>query len=176
MRKPASPLAGHRIEVPDARYRADVELHDRYQQFSAELLRLSLGGIAAVGVVLGLLADKDTSQRALETLDVPLFEGMLISALLALVIAAAAALLHRFYASDGLYHHLRAIKLLILIEQMSTESEHVRQQIHAAASRDEETRNKKFYWSTIFLGSAGASLAVASALFCICSIFILLAT
>lgn len=58
----SSVLAGAKAEIPDPRYRADMELHDRFQSFSAELLKLSLSGFAAFGVIIALLGGQETPE------------------------------------------------------------------------------------------------------------------
>jgi hypothetical protein len=41
--KTSNPLMSQvKIEVPEDRYKSDLELHDRFQDFSAELLKLAL--------------------------------------------------------------------------------------------------------------------------------------
>lgn len=53
------------IKVDDVQYRADFDLHDRFQGFSAELLRLSLGGLEDKNAAckLRIKAEKDESGR-----------------------------------------------------------------------------------------------------------------
>jgi hypothetical protein len=40
------------LEIPEARYKADMAMHDSSQALASELLKLALGGIAVVGFLL----------------------------------------------------------------------------------------------------------------------------
>ncbi len=161
MRKPVSRLSKAKVEIPEARYKADLELHDRYIGFSSELLRLALAGMAALAALAGLLTPfKDKSV-------IPLTTAFVWSASLALgflTLAAACALAHRFYASDGMYHHFRAIKLLILAERQGTPSgDHA--DLQHEASLDEEVRNGRFRASGWLMLASAMLLALGIAAF-----------
>jgi DNA polymerase sigma len=71
-------------------------------------------------------------------------------------------------ASDGMYHHLRAIKLLILLEKRDVNPNfnftNQEAQIKEDITADETNRNKKFKLSENFL-KASAALLVAGTLF-----------
>ena len=173
-RKPISLLSGAQIEIPQDRYLADMELHDRYQQFSAELLRLSLAGLAALGIIVGLLGDSKTAPAILETLESASFSLSSKAGAFALVGAAAFALLHRFFASDGMFHHLRAIKLLILAESRQAASDQEQaskmceiKRIRETARADEDRRNKRFKYAGTFLGISATLMTMAGVLLCV---------
>ena len=98
------------LDLAETRYKPDLELHDRSQAFSSQLLQLALGGIAVVGF---LLANFPKGQLEHSLKDIPvrvLFSGSVV----AFALSVAAALLQRFYASGALFHHLQVIKLLML--------------------------------------------------------------
>lgn len=85
----------------------DLDLADRYQSFSAELLRLSLVGIAAFGFLAKEIVapsgksppvDPSVLSRLLES------RGSLSFALAAFAIAAACALAHRYCSTDAVAH------------------------------------------------------------------------
>jgi hypothetical protein len=98
------------LDVSETRYKADLELHDRSQSFSSELLKLALGGITVVGF---LLANFPKGQLEQSLKDIPV--RVLFSAtVIAFALSVAAALLQRFYASGAMFHHLQVIKLLML--------------------------------------------------------------
>lgn len=106
------------IEVPASKH--DFDLSDRYQNFSAEMLRLSLLGIAGVGflianVLLNLLP-KDPNQQAgrphLST-SAPIFSGLAAASLICLGLSSAASLAHRYLATDGLAYHLKSLRLIV---------------------------------------------------------------
>lgn len=98
------------LDVPEIRYKADLELHDRSQAFSSELLKLALGGIAIVGF---LLANFPSSQLQQSLKDIPI-RALFSASVVAFALSAAAALLQRFYAGGALFHHFQVIKLLLL--------------------------------------------------------------
>ncbi|MES2562392.1 MAG: hypothetical protein V4637_06640 [Pseudomonadota bacterium] len=170
-RSPRRFLSGAKIEIPDVRYKADMDLHDRFQNFSSELLRLSLAGIAVTGVFLTILTADKTAPVFVATIASWPFIASVGVALVGFGASVATALAHRFLASDGMFHHLRAIKLLILTEQPNS-NYHVdvfseRAQIRAAAEADEGIRNRKFnrsewylYWSAALLVIGAVALAV----------------
>jgi len=138
------------LEVPEIRYKADLELHDRSQAFSSELLKLALGGIAVVGFLLANFPEtrleqslKDMSVRVLFSASVAAF-----------ALAAAAALLQRFYAAGSLFHHLQAIKLLLL-GNASPQSE---------VEMNMSVRTAKFLQAHSFLKGAAFLLVTAAIL------------
>ena len=47
------------IALEEGEYRPDFDLLNAYQGFSAELLRLSLLGLGAIGVLMGLIGDRE---------------------------------------------------------------------------------------------------------------------
>jgi hypothetical protein len=88
--------------VAKEEYEADVCLLDRYQNFSAELLRLALVGLGAIGFMMHEMADqflRSSGARA----------GAIV-ALVSLGLAAGGALGHRYVSTDGVYYHLRALR------------------------------------------------------------------
>jgi hypothetical protein len=90
-------------EVPRGAYGADLAVLDRSQRFSGELLRLALG---AVGAIAYLLRDPASCAAAPPTVGRLMAAGIVLFGL-----GAAAALGHRYYSSDGLFHHLKALRL-----------------------------------------------------------------
>ncbi|MDP1679115.1 MAG: hypothetical protein Q8L02_03170 [Candidatus Nitrotoga sp.] len=107
-----------KLGVPEVRYKADLDLHDRSQAFSSELLKLALGGIAVVGFLLAHFPE-ERLERILDDMAV----GVLFSAsVVAFALSVASALLQRFYASGAMFHHLHVIKLSLL-EDPSAETE-----------------------------------------------------
>lgn len=91
------------IQVPDRTFSEDLQLSDRYQNFSAELLRLSLLGIAAIGFLVANILFKDSSQ-SLKLADIATgqFKGFLSVSLVSLGLPDAGTLLHRYFSTDSL--------------------------------------------------------------------------
>lgn len=99
-----------RLEVPEALYRVDVDLHDRSVQFSAELVRMALAGIAVIGFLVAQLPEHLRSV-VFNTLRL---KALLSGSVIAFAASVAFALLHRFFAGGSAFHHLQVIKLLLL--------------------------------------------------------------
>jgi len=161
-------LSQVKIEVPEARYKSDLELHDRFQDFSAELLKLALAGIAVFGIILSLLGKNDTTKPVQDSLRSCSFFWLSTFCLIFLGVSVACALIHRFMASDGMYHHLRAIKLLILLEERAVNPQFLFQEkeetIRLAVSSDEKFRTSKFTTSEHFLQASAIFLVAGSLL------------
>lgn len=99
-------LAAQPVDEMD--YKADLELLDRFQGVSAELIRLSLLGIGVLGFLLRGTIDAKSRPTWLQ--DKPLGVAVGISALL-FAISAFAGLLHRYYSADGFYYHIKEARL-----------------------------------------------------------------
>ncbi len=84
-------------------YKAEETLHEKYQGYSTEVLRLSLTGVALLGFFfdkVGTVYDLTAQSRWW----ILFFMG--VSAAL-FAVAAAASLAHRYYSTEGLYYCLR---------------------------------------------------------------------
>ena len=99
-----------RLHVPEDRYRADLHLHDRSIQFSAELLRIALAGIAVVGFLVAQFPEHLRS-AVFNTLRLKV---LLSGSVVAFAASGGFALLHRFYAGGAAFHHFQVIKLLLV--------------------------------------------------------------
>src|SRR5258707_1319352 len=80
----------------------ELALLDKYQAFSAELLRIALLGIAVFGVML--------ERFQIASLDATLRVSACVSMVL-LVGSSGFALGHRYLSSDGMFHHLRLLRM-----------------------------------------------------------------
>jgi hypothetical protein len=149
-------LSTKHIEIPRDRYVADLELHDRFIGFSSELLRIALAGIAAVGFLIAMLAGNGTLPDAVLT---PMFVYPTIATVALLACSAACALGHRFLASDGMFHHMRSVKLLITTESTLSSLDLLdKRKVTEWAIEDEKKRNTKLIRSERWLYGAGAFL------------------
>jgi hypothetical protein len=88
----------------------DFAILAKFQDYSAELLRLSLLGITAIGVAVSqvLLAKSSEMDNALTTLHT--VRWYLYVALALFCVSAAAALYHRYTSADSLAWHLQAMR------------------------------------------------------------------
>lgn len=96
------------VPIPEDQYRADLELLDRYQKYSSEIIRLSLLGIAGLAFfVVQIVSGEHVPQQFKDWI-----AGILIGLSSALfVCAAAAALSHRYHSTDGLFYHFKSLRL-----------------------------------------------------------------
>src|SRR5262245_28340392 len=141
-------------DIPVDGLKHDWELLDRYQAFSAELLRTSLAGIGAVGFLVTALAGEDS---LLKITSVPPTSrwGMGVS-LLALGLSAAAALGHRFVSSDSMACHTSLLRM------------ELRDRPRADIESERALRNRRFkqsgallLFSSWLLGVGALALAVS---------------
>ena len=95
------------IEAPSA-FKDDLALLDRYQAFSAELVRISLLSLSGLGAIIFRIFFDEKPAAQFQTSFVKF--GIMSSAA-AFGIAAAAALLHRYFSSDSMTCHLRVLRL-----------------------------------------------------------------
>lgn len=153
IRKEALPeLSLVTMQVAEGLYKVDLELHDRYRTFANELLRLALAELGGMGFLLANVgAVKDSVvASAFRSSIVP---GLGVVAVLSLGVTVAASMAHCFFASDCLYHHIRAIKLLIL-DKAGNE---------ARALEEENARNEKFDLAETALYLAAGTLLCGTA-------------
>ena len=88
-------------DLNEGKYRAELELVDQYQAFVAELLRLSLAGIAVFGFLYEYLSSSNSSiiTNVLAAFGVLMFG-----------ISAAFALFFRFFATEGARFYIEALR------------------------------------------------------------------
>jgi hypothetical protein len=149
---PLSDLKTAFAELVEASYKAELDLVDRYQSFTAELLRLSLLGIA----VFGFLYEKIFKGIGPHKLSTNLGAAKNLAALGVIMfgISAAGALIFRYFATEGARFYIEALRLK-----------------SQDASRAQKSLNKR-YWrilicrcskgiAAVTLGLGGLLLAVA---------------
>src|SRR6267143_5936820 len=142
---------GH-YELPDNTFDHDLLVLDRYQSFSAELLRLSLAGIAGVGFLIVDTSLKIPSNK-------PAFQYSLYGSLICLGLSAAFALLHRYFSTDSISYHLNLLRRDI--RQASATKSESGKDIKGDAERAEEEkhgRRKRLKWSELVIYLSGAFL------------------
>lgn len=96
-------------DIPVDGLKHDWELLDKYQAFSAELLRISLAGIGAVGFLVTALAGEESLLKI--TGVPPTSRWAMAVTLLALGLSAGAALAHRFVSSDSMACHISLLRM-----------------------------------------------------------------
>ena len=141
-------------DIPADGLKHDWERPDRYQAFSAELLRLSVAGIATVGFLVTALAGKES---LLKITGVPQTSRWSMGVtLLALGLSAGAALAHRYVSSDSMACHISLLRMLL------------RDKPRADIENERASRNLRFKLSGVllllsssFLGIGAVALAVS---------------
>jgi hypothetical protein len=134
-------------------YKGDLELLDRYVGFSSEIVRVSLLGLAAIGFFLKEYLPKDALPDP-PTLRDTWFFVLLGASAFALALAVAFGLLHRYYATDGLACHLKALRL--------SASDDAKERAHTGDEASAGTR--RFRLSRRWLVSAEASVGCGVAI------------
>jgi len=86
-------------QLDRSQYDIDLEVYNRFVGFSAEIVRLSLASLAAVGFGLSLFAKEGSDRFHSEWIRWPLAASMIILAL-----AVASALAHRYLSSEGFFY------------------------------------------------------------------------
>jgi hypothetical protein len=96
-------------KLDEVRYKAELDLVDRYQLFVAEMLRLSLGGLA----IFGFIIDKIFFSPTFLNSAVPCATQAKVTAAAGVVlfsICAASALVFRFFATEGARYYIEALR------------------------------------------------------------------
>ena len=92
-----------------ASFKDDLGVLDRYQAFSAEILRIALLGLSGLGaLIFKMFSDKDLPMGQLQA---PFVRIGILSAATAFGVAATAALLHRYCSSDSMSCQLELLRL-----------------------------------------------------------------
>ena len=94
------------MEINDAQIKYDFELLDRSQNFSSEILRLSLIGIGAYAFLL-----KEANVYFLKIKATPEIKWISVLSILLFAFAVDCSLLHRYYSSDFMAYHIRYLRI-----------------------------------------------------------------
>ncbi len=102
---PVAPTSLALTRVKPETFDHDVKVSDRFQKFSAEILRLSLAGVAGIGILLvSCLSNHETHSLAMP--GVKQNRLILLSSLTGFGLAALAAVAHRLASTYSLSQHL----------------------------------------------------------------------
>ena len=121
-------------EMPEGTFAHDLEVSDRYQSYSAEILRLALLGIAGIGfLVINILLKDSSKDTSLTNITSPSFRTFLSLSLCCLGLSAACALLHRFLSTRSLSRHLLCLRLDLRGGKGGANKRHIRNQLFRIA-------------------------------------------
>jgi len=159
------------IAIPKDVYDIDLVVLDRYQSFSAELLRLALLGLAGYGFLVGNIVFKvQAKDGALPYMNAFISSWpLLVVGVLTLALAAMMALGHRYFATDSLTQQVRRLRLRKRLDDLKEqEAERERlEQIIAHESQSLMSDLNRCRWlllgASIFLliGATGVALSFA---------------
>lgn len=147
----AKPLGKYSISIDEDTYKVDLAVVDRYQAFSAELLRLSLLGITGYGFLLSQIVFKG-SESVLFLHSLSNYRWLLGLGVLVLGLSSAFALGHRYFSTDCITHYVR---LLRLQKQYSELGENDPQVVRLEEAIDYESKSlrrdlKRCKWLLVF--------------------------
>jgi len=106
----AKPLGKYTISIDEDTYKVDLAVVDRYQAFSAELLRLSLLGITGYGFLLSQIVFKG-SESTLFLHSLSNYGWLLGLGVFVLGLSSAFALGHRYFSTDCITHYVRLLRI-----------------------------------------------------------------
>jgi hypothetical protein len=106
------PLGGIHFKEPHMKrvFADDITILDRYQAFSAEVLRLSLLAVGIVGFLVTTAAKEGNGPRVISLAGRGV-RPLLMVALVSLALAVAASLVHRYYSTESMACHLDFLRL-----------------------------------------------------------------
>ena len=150
MADPKPPNERNQFFIPEEEVAADFRIADLYMGFSAELLRLALIGIGALGF---LLSEKVLDRSALLTGH---SRGTIIAAVMLLLLSACLSLAHRYLASESMAYQLSVLRTRRVL---AGKEEGEERNAKAGELKAEIDRwHARLKWSGHFL--AGASIAL----------------
>jgi hypothetical protein len=146
------------LPMPEHTIEHDFAMLTKFQEFSAELLRLALLGISAIALAVSKWLFSKSDEMTLAAAHLAVARPWLILALVAFSIAAFAALYHRYASADSMSWHLQAMRRF-----QSGEPDQI-----VKARNESAQRFRRFKWSqnalrisTVTLGLGASALAIA---------------
>lgn len=139
------------VPLDDGTFEHDMAVLGKFQDFSAELLRISLIGISAIGFVASKKLFPDEKGPAAINLPAET-KFFLTLSLVLLGVAVASSLLHRYSSTDSMSWHLQAMRRYCRNDVDDLER----------AKRESNHRYRQFIMSKVSLGIAATSLGLAA--------------
>ena len=102
-------------ELKEGNYKAEVELVDKYQSFVAEILRLSLLGIAVFGY---LYKDVFHIDSVKSDANIGLPKSLAAIGVLMFATSAANALIFRYFATEGARFYIEALRFKEIADEV----------------------------------------------------------
>ncbi len=109
------------IPVKEDNYKADFDLANKYQGYSAELIRLSILGIAGYGFLVSAAKNDILNEAVILTLKG--YPSLIVIGIISLGLASGFGLAHRFYSSESVAYQIEILRLKeAMVEDTSFES------------------------------------------------------
>jgi len=101
------------IPINEDHYKVDFLILEKYQNFSSEVLRLSLLGLTIFGFLIVNVIFKitDNEKNFVFIPSFSLYKLILFLGAVALILAALSALSHRYFSTDCMTHFIRRFRL-----------------------------------------------------------------
>jgi hypothetical protein len=138
------------VDLPKSRYDADMHLHDRSLDFSSEILRIALAGIAVVGFIFSRIPEH-LQGRVFSN---PAVLILIFLSLISFLVSAGFALLYRYQAGGAVFHHIDYLKIVALNCNNSF--------VEAKSRAAESKRDRKFFKLNFYTRFAAIMLIFAA--------------
>lgn len=160
------------LRVDEDIYKADLAILDRYQSFSAELLRIALLGISGYGFLATNLLCKEQiwSNKNQNQLALHATQWFFAFGLIALGATTAMALAHRYYSTDSVTHLVKRIRLMQRLENMADDDPQ-RQEIEGEIEQQKQCLRSDFCTSSWLFKYASIALFIGA--LCVAATFII---
>ena len=161
------------VVIDENRIKPDFQILEKYQNFSSEILRLSLIGVGAYAFLFKeIFAKKPEEAKPLVELvqKSPLNKYLIVAGIIFFAMAAACTLVHRYYSSDLMAFHIRYLR----IKKYISDAHEIFEETPKGTATLEEAREEKedrdvilqlcefmIACSAIFLGLGVVCTAVA---------------
>lgn len=158
------------IKLPDDTIEKDFVVLDKYQAFSAELLRLSLLAIGGIGfLIANVFKLGDANGAFADFLQKANNKISLVGSLILFGLTAAFALLHRYYSSDSIACQLHYYRMITRgLESDFTQDLNTKK---SKADIEKDCMRLGLKLSTVFILLATLCLGFSSIFLCISFIF-----
>ena len=132
------------VDIPEASWKADFDIVERYQSFSNEMMRISLLGIAGYGFLIKEICMKDSKFYSMLQILKSSFGIGIICLLVTLIFSLA----HRFTSTACLYHQIQIMRGLKRLENLHWSEEEKKDEllfIENCRKRQREISNYSHY-------------------------------
>lgn len=144
------------IKLNEQEYKAELELVDRYKSFVAEMLRLSVAGIAVFGFLYKDIFKSETSD--------PLVIYLAAMGLIAFALSTVSALIFQYFANEGFRWYIVGLRSYTYKKENPTSPKQIpdtEKNVKKAAKRRHIYCLPSKVFSAVFLGLGAIFMALA---------------